>query len=191
MEKDNATSLNYFEENWLNCLPKWAKHERVGLPLNLQETNNPVEVVNKQFKDFSSKKHTTNTIATCCESIFKYVKSTEILIESEMCKQISKSIGDNSYEDETIREFHKIFTKRMANWLTGQYLASRNRPYNITDIEGSSDKLVTINSNKYRIINLLQESNVKCSCYEQQSLDLPCRHIFFARNHNNLALFSV
>jgi len=76
-EKENTKNVEYFEENWLNCVSKWAKYERVNLPLNLQETNNPVEVVNKQFKGFSNK-HASNSIAVCCDSIFKYVRSIEI-----------------------------------------------------------------------------------------------------------------
>ena len=43
-------NLKYFEDNWLNCIEKWAKYKRSGLVLLLQETNNPVEVVHKQFK---------------------------------------------------------------------------------------------------------------------------------------------
>jgi hypothetical protein len=38
-----------------------AKFKRSGLPLNLQETNNPVEVINKQLKAFASK-HSLNSL---------------------------------------------------------------------------------------------------------------------------------
>ena len=55
--KNNSDALEYLNSNWLNCIPKWVKYERVDLPLNLQETNNPVEVINKQFKQFFARLH--------------------------------------------------------------------------------------------------------------------------------------
>jgi hypothetical protein len=48
--KDNRTAWDYFEKNWLNCVEKWVKFKRRGLPLNLQETNNPIETINKHLK---------------------------------------------------------------------------------------------------------------------------------------------
>jgi hypothetical protein len=38
LESDNPTNLKYFEANWLNCIDKWAKFTRSGLPLNLQDS---------------------------------------------------------------------------------------------------------------------------------------------------------
>jgi hypothetical protein len=51
LEAGNSENLKYFESNWLNCIEKWAKFKRSGLPLNLQETNNPVEVINNDGCD--------------------------------------------------------------------------------------------------------------------------------------------
>ncbi len=101
-EKENTKNVEYFEENWLNCVSKWAKYERVNLPLNLQETNNPVEVVNKQFKGFSNK-HASNSIAVCCASIFKYVRSTEINIEQDQISQFDFNLRDISIGKEVGR----------------------------------------------------------------------------------------
>ena len=53
--KKNRNNFNYLKDNWLNCIEKWAQHhKRIGLPLVLEETNNPVEVVNYQMKEYSN-----------------------------------------------------------------------------------------------------------------------------------------
>lgn len=77
-EISNTKSLKYFEENWLNCVDKWAKYKRYGLVLLLQETNNPVEVVNKQIKSFSSIRHKSASMAKCLDAILLYIKSSEL-----------------------------------------------------------------------------------------------------------------
>ena len=58
-------NIDYLQNNWLNCIDKWAKYKRCGLPMNCQETNNPVEVPNGKIKDFSTSKHAQATIAQC------------------------------------------------------------------------------------------------------------------------------
>ena len=173
------------KENWLNCVPKWAKYERVNLPLNLQETNNPVEVVNKQFKGFSNK-HASNSIAVCCDSIFKYVRSTEINIEQEQISQNNKTtVPYNSCP--IIKEFHSLVSSCMAQWLASQYLA-RSRPYEITELNETFT--IKLSARVYQISNL-REDYVSCTCYAHLSLNMPCRHIFFARNYYTLPLFNA
>ncbi len=78
LEANNKKNLEYFESNWLNCIDKWAKFKRAGLPLNLQETNNPVEVINKQFKA-SSDRHASSSLGKCFVSIMEFVSSSEDL----------------------------------------------------------------------------------------------------------------
>ena len=42
-----------------------------------------------------------------------------------------------------------------------------------------------MNENKsYTVSNYLN-----CSCFEQNAVELPCRHVFYVRNYNNLVLF--
>ena len=43
---------------------------------------------------------------------------------------------------------------------------------------------------KKYIIKNLKEDNATCSDYEYGSLELPCRHLFFARKDQNLELFN-
>ncbi len=70
LKKNNAKNLDYLKDNWVNCIEKWARFKRVGIPLNLQETNNPVDVVNHQVKDYSDNQNAKSSLVSCLDSIF-------------------------------------------------------------------------------------------------------------------------
>ena len=107
LESNNNVNLIYFEENWLNCIDKWAKFKRVGLALNVQETNNPVEVVNKQFKFFSDQTHAQNSLAKCLSSVLTYIKSSELSKEMLSSVQRNKTVIPQT-GDPIINEFYKV-----------------------------------------------------------------------------------
>ena len=130
LEKYNQDNLSYFEKNWLNCIDKWAKFKRFGLALNIQETNNPVEVVNKQFKHLSDKKHAQNSLAKCLASILSYIKSSEINKEVISNKEKNKTVIPQESEPIVI-EFFKTVSQSMAKWLTSQYQASLEALYSL------------------------------------------------------------
>lgn len=75
----NQKELKYLRDNWLDCLEKWAKFKRHGLTLNLQETNNPCESINKQLKN-TYKRHSKVSLAKCLDIILTYLKTTEFKI---------------------------------------------------------------------------------------------------------------
>ena len=74
LEKNNVKNIEYLNSNWLNCIGKWPRSKRVGIPLILQETNNPVEVVNHQVKDYSDNQHAKSSLGNCLDSILLYIK---------------------------------------------------------------------------------------------------------------------
>jgi hypothetical protein len=68
IEQNKTELIDYFKNNWLNCVDKWAIFKRYGLPLNLQETNTAVEVMNKQIKAYSTKL-ASSSLSKCLSSI--------------------------------------------------------------------------------------------------------------------------
>ena len=32
LEKNNSKNLEYLKDNWINCIEKWARFKRVGIP---------------------------------------------------------------------------------------------------------------------------------------------------------------
>jgi hypothetical protein len=117
----------YFESNWLNCVDKWAKFKRSGLPLNLQERNNPVEVINKQLKAFASK-HSLNSLGRCFMCIFKFIKSSELNKAFTQDKETKKMLKLDGCDD-IINQFYKSVSPIMANWLCNQYNSISNDKY--------------------------------------------------------------
>lgn len=118
-EKNSPDNISYFDDNWLNCMDKWAKFKRHGLALNLQETNNPVESINKQFKHFSDRKHAQNSLAKCLSAIFNFLKSNEINKEFISMKQKNATVipqGSNP----VVCEFYKFTSPVIAKWLSSQ-----------------------------------------------------------------------
>jgi hypothetical protein len=65
-----------------------------------------------------------------------------------------------------------------------------SRNYELIDIENSDSCYVKINQKEPYTVNDLSSNMSSCSCYEQQSLNLPCRHIFFAKKTKDLELFN-
>ena len=177
LENGNKKKIEYFESNWLNCIEKWTKFKRIGLALNVQETNNPVEVVNKQFKHFSDKKHAQNSLAKCLTSILNYIKSSELNKEVISSVEKRKTVIPQ-YSDPVINEFFKIVSKSMAKWLVSQYQASIERHYTYIFDKNTSHHIVKIEEKKYSIKDWNSDF-VSCSCYEHLSLNLPCLHIFY------------
>jgi hypothetical protein len=184
--------LVYFRVNWLNCIEKWTKFKRRGLPLNLQETNNPVETVNNQVKEFS-KEGANSSIGSCLRDAFVYIKNTELQCRVNANKAKNQSVQmQYGANDSVVNDFYKFASKNMAHWLFGQYRLSSTIGYAISECtENCTKYVVTREDSIYTISNLFSKSeNAQCSCYENLSLDLPCRHIFFALKSLNLPIFS-
>ena len=144
--------------------------------MNIKETNNPWFRV----KNFSEK-HATN----CLSSILKYFKSAQLnnLILSNVLKDKIVSITNLSL-DSVINEFFKIVAPKMAAWLRAQYEKPKLTPYLLEANTLESQFYVKLDEKTY-IIKNLKEDNATCSCYEYGSLELPCRHLFFARKDQN------
>jgi hypothetical protein len=150
-----------------------------------------VEVVNHQVKQFSDDQHAKNSLAQCLTSTLKYVKSTElnkiVLANNQKNKIVQiQNVSTNSI----INEFYKIVAPNMAAWLRDQYEKAKSTPYAL-DLSGLvvGECYVKINDRSYVIKNF-QLDSASCSCYQNQSLGLPCRHIFFAKENQNLPLFN-
>jgi hypothetical protein len=190
LEKNNSKNLEYLKDNWLNCIEKWARFKRVGIPLNLQETNNPVEVVNHQVKEFSENQHAKSSLGSCLDSIFLYIKTSELkkIILANVQKNKLISI-QNVSTDSIINDFYKIVAPNMAAWMRDQYEKATTIPYNFESANTEGFSLVKINEKVYTIRDL-QLDTASCSCYEYQSLNIPCRHLFFARSNQNVPLFN-
>lgn len=155
----------------------------------MQETNNPVEVTNHQVKEFNPK-DANASLADSLSSILTMIKSVELNKIVLASNQTNKTVVlQNSITDPVVNEFFKIVGSKMAHWLNEQYNASKTREYSITDKENSNDLIVKINEKSYTISNVALDS-ASCTCYENLSLNLPCRHIFFARASNSLQIFN-
>ncbi len=191
LEKGNSKNLEYLKDNWLNCIDRWARFKRNGIPLNLQETNNPVEVVNHQVKDFSENQPAKSSLGQCLSSINLYIKSTELkkIVLSNLQKNKIISI-QNVSSDSIVNEFYKIVAPNMASWLKSQYEKAKSTPCILELGNLEEQSYVKINDKIYIITNLALDT-ASCNCYEYQSLNIPCRHLFYARMNQNLSLFNL
>ena len=104
-EQNNSGLVEYFKNNWLNCVDKWAKFKRYGLPLNLQETNNPVEVLNKQIKAYSTK-HFSSSLSKCLSYILEYIKTSELNKLYINTVQVNKKRTSKVYQILNFKQFN-------------------------------------------------------------------------------------
>lgn len=131
--------MEYFQNNWLNCKEKWVRYARLDLPLALQETNNPVEVVNKQIKSFSQKgaKH---TLGSCIENILDYILYTEFKRKSEYINSTSSTVRPQ-YDDPVCKDIFELLPGRIAYWVAGQYISSKKAIFNQIGQNSASDSV--------------------------------------------------
>jgi hypothetical protein len=183
LEEHNEKNLEYFESNWMNCVDKWAKFKRIGLPLNLQETNNPVEVLNKQLKAYASR-HSSSSIGRCFKSIFLYIRTTE-LNKAAIAENERNRVLVLKHREPIVNEFFKYVSSAIANWLTSQFEKSKQNNYTYDQLKNE----VSSEKNNYQLTDL-NNNLATCSCYENSALSLPCRHLFFARNELALQMFN-
>ncbi|CAF0944810.1 unnamed protein product [Brachionus calyciflorus] len=170
--------FDYFKNNWLNCVDKWAKFKRYGLPLNLQETNNPLEVMNKQIKAYSTK-HSSSSLSKCLSYILEYIKTSELnklYVNTVQPNKKTDKQGLSNSQFQTIQLFHQYLSLPIASWLEKQLELSQMHPYSYEKSANDNEFVIKISKNEYVIKNVFNDTT-ECSCYEQLSLNLPCRYI--------------
>jgi DNA-binding transcriptional regulator YdaS (Cro superfamily) len=96
----------------------------------------------------------------------------------------------NVSSDSIVNEFYKIVAPNMASWLKSQYEKAKSTPYILELGNLEEQSFVKINDKIYIITNLALDT-ASCNCYEYQSLNIPCRHLFYARMNQNLSLFNL
>jgi hypothetical protein len=187
----NTKKIKYFEDNWLNCVDMWAKYKRRGLAINLQETNNQTEIINPIIKSYLGPKHANKTLAQCLRSILDSLESLEKNKQYLSYRESNQVLIVQSAEP-IVNEFYKIASENMAHWLKAQYEKSQSTIYQINheSIDNTNYVLLLHDEKKYLVKNY-QSDQVSCDCYENLSLNLPCRHIFFVRKWANLSLFNI
>ena len=95
-----------------------------------------------------------------------------------------KSRYNSSSTDTVISSFFQHTNKKNAEWLSLQYEQSKinyegkyhyyNEDENIESLESATIKTKT---NLHTITDIVS-NKPNCSCYEMQTMQLPCRHIF-------------
>jgi len=171
----STINKEYLETNWLNkdCEMRWVKFHRLGLKIYNNETNNSVEIINKQLKAFGNKK---NSLAKCLEGYLTYLaysKTSQKSIDSFQRSKVIKVQPTGSSEIDTVlNSFHSCCTPTIAKWLSEQYELSIVTKYEFNELENNS-ALVRYESKVYTLFNINLYS-VKCSCY-----DSPVQTYFF------------
>jgi hypothetical protein len=179
----------YFNKNWQKCEAKWVKFHRLGLPTYLSETNNPVEIINKQLKSFCNKKYPIDKALLEMLSYINYSYSSQRSINFyERTKKVSCQSTGSLVTDKIFNSFYKSCTPTVASWLIEQYNLTLNKVYTLGEENGKEIKVLF--QDKSYTINNYDLDMCKCSCYQSQSMQLPCRHIFFVRNIKSLEVFS-
>ena len=91
-----------------------------------------------------------------------------------------------------INLIYSICSPTIASWLVEQYTIALNEKYLLTECEITDNINVSYCSSNTKRTYLVRDftfSTCKCSCYQSQSMLLPCRHIFFVRITKILPVF--
>jgi hypothetical protein len=189
----NENGLKYFNGNWACCEDKWVKFHRIGLKIRDNNTNNAVESLNNQFKRFVG---INQRISVCLTRIFAYLSFLYNKYEYKSIISKTKSSRFNAnFNDPIINKFFDFTNKKNAEWLSLQFELSKLNyevNYFYSDATETIDQLqsatIKTKNNIYTIKNITTNTP-SCSCYQMQTMNLPCRHIFKCRSDMKLKIF--
>jgi hypothetical protein len=170
--KLGKTVLDYFNDNWLNCLNMWVKFYKYPSCSHLNDTNNPIESINRVLKRFIPN---AGSMFDCLRGIFDLLSDAKIKYFYNNFKY-GKLTKYKGLTDQVIDKIYQIASKRASEILVNQYVLSSSMVY-LTDKINENEYELRSKSNVSRITN-----NLTCSCaHFIDSGSLPCRHLFYLR----------
>ena len=115
--------LKYFLDNWANCEPKWVKYQRIGLNIRNNNTNNPVESMNNQFKQFIG---INRKMSVYLQRMLAYI---DYLIHHYNYNQVraltTKSKYNSNSDDPFVKSLFEMTNHKNAEWLSLQFELSK------------------------------------------------------------------
>ena len=143
----------YYESNWANCLPMWARAYKHGCLAYMNDTNNPVETVNNVLKQFVPKTTTTKKTsliilslsATRCPTrttwqcklkliqlrIFLSLNNLLFYLQSLLVPKLVPTRIQGLDKDAVVNEIHDCSTQYAPSIMLAQYLLSKSSNYKI------------------------------------------------------------
>ena len=171
--KTAKTALEYFNDNWRNCLNMWVKFYKYPACTHMNDTNNPIESINNVLKLFIPN---AGSMFQCLSGIFRLIEylDNQYNYNNFLESKVTKYQGSS---DETVDKILQYSSKHAASILIKQYILSKENSYEINTLDDNQHELVSDSARTSIVTNCL-----RCNCPDFfASGMLPCRHLFYLR----------
>ena len=174
--------LDYFNENWHPIYKQWTRFSMRNSNLN-NFTNNTLELLNQNIKLIIMFKH---NFLDFVDKFFIFLSSRKIERDVKIINLLTKK--SFTKVDENLKEYFNILTPYAFDYVKKEYsyLASTMEYPEPSANDNESSHVYKV---LFRGMSVEVTANY-CTCYKRLSMLLPCRHILFVRNSENLPLFS-
>lgn len=169
---------NYFDTNWHECRHQWTVYSMISCNLG-NRTNNRVESLNAQANALIKKR---STLPDFVVQFFFLLESQKTRVAVRVAKNFTSMPTKRLYVNGSVEHsYMKLLTE-----IAAQHVLKELKAHIRLTPEKHDDKTITFISEKYIESNASISS---CNCIFSLSFMLPCRHIFFTREHFKVSLY--
>ena len=180
-DSSNDALHKAFISNWDSCKSMWVTYERDQAAHFRNTTNNRLESHNQKLKDLTSR---TSSLSEMFQNVLLFIQTTEsesshVAFTEEFT---SRCTQDTSISG--VAEVQSICTQYAADLMVEQMKLALTIEYTV-QILPDATAVISYKSRSHSV----SPKDGTCSCTFQQTLLMPCRHIFKYRDHCSISMF--
>jgi len=183
-ESANEALRKAFTKNWECCKSMWTTYEHDQVAHFNNTTNNRLESHNQKLKDVTTR---TSSLSEMFNNVLLFIQSTKLETSHVAFTEEFTSRCTKDTAIAGVAGLQSTCTQCAADLMLKQMKLALEVDYTIQTFDDSND--VTI-SYKERTHTVSPEAGT-CSCTFQQTLLMPCRHIFKYRDHCSVVMFDT
>lgn len=181
--KTNAQFQQYFEANWDGCQEMWVTYKRDHHVHLGNTTNNRLESHNQKLKDLT---YRSSNMTEMFQNVLRFseISASEYSHAVFQEEFTTCTFADKGLEGaQTIRS---VCTQYAADTIIAQVKLAHSVKYDISRNDLDQYTVTNTGSNEYEV-KLVDNL---CTCSFNQTLKMPCRHIFAVRATMNMPTFT-
>ena len=180
-DASNEEFQQYYNNNWEDCQSMWVSYKRNGYMHLANTTNNRLESHNQKLKDLTQR---SSTLCEMFQNVIHFSRVNASEYSQAVFTEEFTTVSKFNEDVEGAEEIRNSFTRYAADMLIEQLKLSKTVHYDI-QVGGSSEHVVLSTTGTYDV----DAESLSCTCSFQQTLGLPCRHLFFVRSYLQLTTF--
>ena len=174
--------IDYFDTNWHGIKEQWVEGLKRESCHYLNSTNNRLECINQKIKSVVSKH---SPVLNFFEDLMKCLDSLALERDHRAAMIFKKNPVNLLLEHECLSQYRDLLTPYAFSFVLKQFELSKQVK---STVRRDGDRQTVIIHSKGKTLNT---SDCQCNCGFSTAMELPCKHIFSFRHHENLDIFEA